>query len=395
MEEFNQNTNAADKQAADASAPTSAHVHDVPIKAIFNRYDSVFTQLLVPFLGARYSLQAIDKINPFGLISKIKPEYFSKNFAASGIGAMLIGAIGIYSRNTLHDIRSLYSEAVGYELGKNKEDVTYHDIFFKSHNGVVNTTCNAYIKRTLLRMATGVTFFIPWHKLSGSKTATPYAANVDAGTGAIGMDVLVEGFVRQLSFFDAEQRLVTEAIHHTDNRTYETIQPKDIVKLLLLQRTHMDKNYRWPEIGSQEGQSNQFLAERVADLMNQTYDNSQRKEPADLTIGKFNYLVGFGMLDKFPESLAFVELANKSKDMQDVKAAAAEIKSGKPANEVFAQFGIDTNGLQNKHEVVAPYAEPEEMKFRNNLRHAQKENLLTKRTPLEFAAQAAGQQLAL
>ncbi len=80
------------------------------------------------------------------------------------------------------------------------------------------------------------------------------------------------------------------------------------------------------------------LADRIAVLLNQTYNNTPKTEHANFTLGKFNYLVGFGLLDMSSASLAFVELANRSSDMKEVNAAATAIKSGQDAASVFHQL---------------------------------------------------------
>ena len=314
----------------------------LPIKTQL-RYDTAFSLLIAPLIATRYVWLALEKVNPLGIIKKL-PSKISANFAAIGTGATFLSLIGVYSRNTLHDIYSIYSEAVGYELDKPKEAVTYKDIFMTSQNSAVSVTRNAFINRTTTRLATTVPFFVPWHKLGVN--SKPYSANAEAGVGTVGVYLLGEGFLRTQSFFDLEQKLGSTAINHTDNKTMETIQTKDILKLLLLHRNQLDKNYEWPSAGTNAGTQDDLLAERISSLMNQTYQNTPNIEQAKFTIGKFNYLVGFELLDKpLLESLAFVELANKSKDMREVKIAAAAIENGQEPTQVFGQFGIDMNAL--------------------------------------------------
>lgn len=164
--------------------------------------------------------------------------------------------------------------------------------------------------------------------------------NINAGVGAVGLQLFWEGFSRKPSFFDAQQKLVTTRISNLSPLMHGVIDPGDIETLIWLQRKHLDKNYLWPDATSVEGQHDRQLAARIADLMNQTYHDTPNHENAKLTIGKFNFLAGFGLLDKHPESLAFVELANRSADMSEVKQAMAAIQSGRDPQEVFARFGI-------------------------------------------------------
>lgn len=382
-----------------------------PIKADFKRYDSSFMQLIAPLVATRYLWLAIEDINPLNFLKKPDPKtrpdftafkkpnfpgYMSRNFAAFGMGATFLGIVGLYSKNTLHDIKSLYAEAVGYELGRKTEDVTLSDVFLKSHNAALEVTRGAYTRRTLARAATAATFFLPWQIFRDFKDVKPkYDANANAGVGAVGVYLCGEGFLRNPSFFDAEQNLVSSSINHTDANPNEIIQPRNIQALLLLQRKHLNKKYQWPEVTSKDGQNELVVSERIADLLNQTYNNTPRTEPANLTIGKFNYLVGFGLLDHFPESLAFVELANKSPDMVDVKKAAAAIQNGQNPQGVFQPFGIDLTPMTKGKKSPSAHPEPTDAKFvalaplvKDNSHHHPKtyQDLVaqTKNTPLSI-----------
>ncbi len=336
------------------------------LKADRTWYSSLFTQLLAPLVATRYVWLAIDEINPFDFLDKKKPEikpgetpppafkepsfrrYASHNFAAFGMGATVLSIMGIYSKNTLHDIKSVYAEAVGFELDKKPQDVTYKDIFFKSQNEAVKITAKAFIERSIARAATAATFFVPWQKFRPKiyqSTEPNYEANANAGLGAVGIYLYGEGFMRKPSFFDIEQKVVSSKINHNDINPYGIVIPQDIQSLLTLHRKYTDKNYSPPAGSSPEGQNDFKLAARIADLINTTYDNIPPVDQKSFTVGKFNYLVGFGLLEKFPESMAFVELANKSTDMKEVKQAAEAIRNRQDPQEVFKRYGIDMNSL--------------------------------------------------
>ena len=397
---------------------SNSAANDLPIKASFNRYDSAFTRLIVPLFMTRYIWPAIEAINPWNFLHKnppknhngtikadFKPEptllrAASRNFTALATGTTFSTMLLLYSKNTLHDIHSLYAEAVGYELGKNKEDVTYKDVFVKSHNPLVEKTCNTYLSRTLSRTAAIATFFVPWHKFRGIQSLAPkYEANANAGIGAVGAYLLGESFLRNQSFFDLEQKLGSTAINHTDNKTMEIIQPNDILKLLLLHRNQFDNNYEWSPAGTSAGTQDAILSERITDLMNQTYQNITNIEQAKFTIGKLNYLIGFGLLDKpLLESLAFVELANKSNDMREVKAVATAIKNGQEPAQVFGKFGIDMNGLVKPDGVSISHNEPikpVEIKFTQTIKPIEKQTHLIQKTHLDFAIKSPEQQLGI
>lgn len=341
---------------------------DLTMKGRFNRYNSPFLQLMLPVLTTRYVWLALEDINPMNFLKKPDPSkrpgfvpwqkpgfggYLRRNFAALGMGASTLGVIAYYSKRTYEDMHSLYAEAVGYELDKKPQDVTWNDMFVKSQNSAVGVTRDAYLKRTAVRVAAGAAFLVPWHAFRDWKNDKPkYDANANAGVGAIGTYLSTDGFTRKPSFFDMEQTMVAKAINHADDGTHENIGTKNIQLLLMLQRKHMNKDYKWPPFTSKEGKEQAVLATRIADLMNQTYDNSDRTENANLTIGKFNFLIGLGMLDSYPEALAFVELASQSKDMKDVKEAAAMLKAGHKAQETFQMFGVDMDALVKQHTAV-------------------------------------------
>lgn len=343
------------------------------LKADHSWYSSLFIQLLAPLVATRYVWLAIEEINPFNFFNPNKDpvKLSKKNFAAYGMGATFLGIVGAYSKNTLHDIKSIYAEAVGYELGKKTEDVTFSDVFIKSHNKALETTKNAYLGRTLARSVTASTFFIPWHKLrekSFPNTKTKYNVNVNVGTGAVGVHIYGEGYLREPSFFDVEQKMISSKINRNDVNPYSAIQPHEIQTLLTLQRKHLDKKYKAPLGASIEAQNDVKLATRIAELLNSTYDHIPQVDTKNFTIGKLNYLIGFGLLDKFPESLAFVELANQSVAMKEVKQAAVAIKNGEEPQQVFTGFGIDMQKLQDKVEQKTTTTENAIEKFTQNIK---------------------------
>ncbi len=335
------------------------------VKGRFSRYNSPFLQLMIPVLTTRYMWLAIEDINPLNFLKKpnpaLKPDfeafvkpnmggYIRRNFAALGMGATTLGLIAYYSKRTAEDVKTLYAEAVAYELDKKPQDVDWNDIFVKSKNAALEVTRDAYVKRTISRFIAGSAFLVPWHKMRDWKNDKPkYDANANAGVGAIGAYLSLDGFRRKPSFFDTEQNMVAETINHTGENTHETISTKNIQTLLMLQRRHLDKEYKWPQFSSEDGMNQSVLSTRIADLLNQTYNNASKTEEANFTIGKFNFLVGFRLLDKFPDALAYVELANKSTDMKDVKQVSALIKGGETPQAAFAQFGVDMNALVLKH----------------------------------------------
>ncbi len=363
------------------------------LKADRTWYSSTFTQLLAPLVATRYIWLAVEDINPFDILDKqkkrIKTEwgrYVSRNFAAFGMGATVLSIMGMYSKNTLHDIKSMYAEAVGYELDKKPQDVTLSDIFIKSQNEALKITRQAFAERSTARALTAATFFVPWQKCKlkiFQKREPNYETNANAGLGAVGIYLYGEGFLRKPSFFDVEQKLISTRINHNDVDPYGVIIPQDIQSLLTLHRKHTDKHYSPPLGASIEGQNDAILATRIASLLNTAYDNIPQLDNKSFTIGKLNYLIGFGLLEKFPESLAYVELANKSSDMKEVKQAAEAIKNRQDPQQVFKQHGIDMQKLVARS---VPPDNPTYEKFTQNIQP---------KTLKEFAEKPAGASLTI
>lgn len=392
------------KNEAQVQAVVPYHVDDIPIKSAYNKYESPFMQLIAPLIATRYLWLAIEDINPKNFLKKPNPggevwkepgalRYASRNFAAFGMGATFLSIMSLYSKNTLHDIRSLYAEAVGYELDKKPEDVTYKDIFKNSQNKAVEVTCKAYTHRTMIRLSTAATFFVPWHKFRDFPESKPkYDANANAGVGAVGVYLMGEGLMREPSFFDVEQGLVFKAINHTDKREIGSIKAENIQTLLMLQKKHENKGYQRPTPSSEEGQCLRQLSVRVADLMNQTYGNSTKHEQANFTLGKFNFLTGFGLLDNFPESMAYVELANRSSDMKEVKAVAAAIKGGQSADQAFKKYGISVEEA-SCYKPAPEAAASQQKSFQDIV--GRKEPRDIKLTPKDFAMQAGANAISM
>lgn len=336
---------------------------DMALRANFRQYNSPFLQLMIPLLVTRYVWLAAEDINPLNFLNKpdpakaadfkpwVKPSamgYVRRNFAALGMGATILSLIGFYSQRTAHDIKAVYREAVAYELEKDPKAVTWHDVFFKSQNDALIGTRSAFMERTAVRLGVGSAFLMPWHMIRDWRNAKPkYDANANAGVGAMGVYLsLFEGFMRSPSVFDNEQKMVNRGITHKDAN--DQIRAEDIKSVLQLQRQRHVKNYRWPKPNTPEGEREKRMAERICELMNQTYGNLPRKEEAAMTLGKFNFLLGFGMLDCPPLSAGFVELANRSKDMKDVKDVARRIFAGQDAAQAFGEHGVDIVALENK-----------------------------------------------
>lgn len=331
--------------------PSSSSGAGVPIVGRFARYNSAFWAIILPFLSVRYVFKGLHLLNP----SPPPPRrptigtWAITNLYTLLYGSALFGVIGYYTNRTYADIKHLYSEALGYEFGKKPQDIGVMDLV-RSKNEIVKKTMRDFSHRTFYRSLAALTFFIPWgsftKKMNGQArwTQTDQLDNIgaDFGTGIMGAYLFGDGFLRKQTLFEKEQVTMDEKINHVDGQIYKTVGFDDIAAMLDLHRKHINPSYHPPALASPEGKSEALLAARIADLLNQTYNNAPKTGHADFTIGKFNYLLGFGLLDSYPASLGFVELANNSTDMTSVNKAAEAIKGGQSPQAVFRQQGAHT-----------------------------------------------------
>lgn len=384
---------------ADATNAANAGKQALPIQGRFSNYIAPYLRLILPLLTARYLVEGVERLNPLNMLKKGQPAqqaYWQKNFFALGWGALATAVTGYYTRKTYQDIKTVFAEAAGYELNKAPNEITFNDMR-QSTNPLLKTTMKALTRRTAMRFAADATLFLPWHVLShptepGTKIrdADAYQANSRMGTGVIASYLFMDAFTRKESLFELLQNLVDDKIQHNTNNPYDIIQTSDISSMLLIYRRGQDKSYQPPAPATQAAHDNQRVAAFIADRMNQTYGNTPREENVDLTVGKVLFLLGNGLMDKFPENMAYVELAGKGKGVEEVKQVAAAIAKGADPIATFAEHGVVLDAQGNARTVTMeqqPQPEQAPMRFTDRVQQPQSHIPETARTPQDFAAQ--------
>ncbi len=261
-------------------------------------------------------------------------------------GTVMTSITAFFARQTYRDMKTLFRETVAFEFNKDPAQITMGDLY-KSQNTVVKSTMRNFTKFNIRRFFFDGLFFVPWtrlHELPGGKKLFVSDEKklegldaVDIGAAGIAYHLENDSRKRSQKYFEYLQSVVTKKINHESGTSSEAITPNNMLDLMVLHKRALNKSYK-PVFNSPQWQNDIKLAERIMELLNQTYNENSRT--ANFTIGKFNYLLGFGLLDTFPESLAFVELANRYGDMKEVNQAAAAIRNGMNPEAVFVEFGI-------------------------------------------------------
>lgn len=387
VEETTDNPVADESIAAAPEEQKSPPVQHVPVGGSLLRDQTpTFWKIMLSFLSARYIFKVINATF-FRENNKVS-EFTRSSFYPYSAGTLFLAITGRYSAKTLKDIKDLSAETLSYETGKPTDQIGYLDLF-KSKNRFVQETMKHMINRSLLRFGSMLTFFIPWHKFALTKDKVDSERAVDAGVGVLGLYL---GFDtgRRATSYERWVSTVAKKINKRDDldsKPYDVIDSNDISMFLIDHYNSHQKGYIKPSASSPEGEQLQAVSQRIADLMNMTYGNTKATEPANFTDGKMFYMVD--MLDK-PYSMGYVELANKSKDMSEVKAVSDAIGLGADPRAVFAQHGIDLNALPNNRETSVDAQEPTTVKFADKVIQTKDRIPQAARTPQEFAEQSQG-----
>jgi|GEM_PF-3665973 len=360
------------KQPSQGSVPQPPAPDPINVGGLFTRHLSVFWTLIVSVFNARYYPEGMQQqYQPFKewLAGKTDNPVFSNknpffrwcasNWQALSVASIFLSITTVFTAKTSNDIYEVCKEAVAFELNKPKEKVNFFDLM-KSENSLVKTTVQGFGTRTCLRYLVTGSFAAPWQLLDGLlfKKSTPLDQSASSNVGMkygvalIGTYLFADGFTRKQTPFEVLQEMIEQKINHRSaTKSDAIIHYDDIITTLYNNRNYVNPNYQRHDLISPEWQAEKKVAERVADLMNQTYRNIEAKEYAHLTVGTLILLVGHGLMDT-PAAPAFVELANRSTDMQDVMQAKYLIKNGADPAKVFANYGITLQNAEEKNQAT-------------------------------------------
>ncbi len=331
-----------------APAPQSNLDH-TKITGRFNQYTSGYWALTVPLLSARYVFDALNEM--FKPISKIKfPKWGDKAWSI-GVGGLMMGVTGFYSIRTYTDMKRQFKEPLGWEFDKDPEKVGIRDML-RTQNTLVRDAVKNFTKRSVMRVAANLPFFtylVPTpfkqrpdespmrferrNKLLGPK------GSVNFGVGVNAMYLATDALSRKRTFFEELQGFIDTKINHRD-KLGDSVTAQDLINLYAL-RQRDTKAPPLPKMNTPQWQDNVKLFDRMADLMNQTYENIPQKEHADFTVPKLLYLLGMGLLksDNLEKNLAYVEVANRY-GVPALKKVASAVEGGADLNTALSAFPI-------------------------------------------------------
>ncbi|MEI6730087.1 MAG: hypothetical protein WCL30_02415 [Pseudomonadota bacterium] len=340
--------------------------HSTDVIGPANKYKSDAWDYLIPTFMMRYLPRFLIKIYSgvvgtdnkvsrlfnitvpsLGPSDKVYSETLSsraKNNLYSIIVGTLVGAVTtLFALRNLHDIHHMFAGAVGYEFEKDEKEVGRKD-FFDSKNDIVEKTRHNYMSRNFWRYVIVGSFF-SFFAIPNKVMQKEGADTVDLGVSLAGIRLVTDLFSRKESFFEMMQRITDAKVNHNDKRG-DPITTEDVMNLYDCRMRATHKNYSTPKMNSEKWENDKKLAERIANLLNQSYDNVKKTEPnVDLDFRKLIYLWGHKLLDSdnFAHNIGFVELAGKSKNMKEVKQVVNDLKNGVKLEEAFAKFGIDVS----------------------------------------------------
>ena len=263
--------------------------------------------------------------------------------AALGLGSMALTYN--YSRVVYRDIKNLFSEAVGDELGKPLDQVTDADIR-QSENKIVQQTLKNYTHKKWSRYATDLLFF--------PAALMRKEGLVDAALGVKGVQLFSDTWKRKTTMFEDLITFVNNKINPR-NGLGQAINVGEIFDLYqhYEQQYHPEKAFtNVLERGTGEGArwaQSQPIFTRLTELMNLTYayKHSSVIDPqtghaihqADLALPKFIYLLGHDLIDvnQPVQTLTVIEIANQY-GIPAVKEMQAMLKRGQPLEAITTRF---------------------------------------------------------
>lgn len=339
------------EQVTKETEKDGADHHAAHTKPSLNK-SAPFWSTIIPVLVSRQMFQSVNRlVQPFkqqleeGKFKHSSTKFMAQNAYSLFFGGLVTFVSGFYAKRTLEAIKTLYADAVGAELGKPKEEVTLGDVMFRSKNAVVRQSVKEFWGTGAARSAVISTFFAPWHLLTKS-TDKPHNIQASIGAGAMGLYVLQNRFRENTSGLEALQTMVDTKLHHNHGMPYEVITANDIGNLLVIQRKNANHSYRQPALTSPEEKDQIAVSQRIADLLNATYSNSDEIH-SHFTLGNLIYLMGMEakgtgkpfLEQPYPVNMAYVNLVDKHK-AKDVEAVASAIASGTSWQEAFGKYDI-------------------------------------------------------
>lgn len=283
---------------------------------------------------------------------------------ALGVGSTALTAG--YSALVFSDIKSIFSETVAYELGKDASDISFADIR-KSDNRIVQGTVSNWRTKTLSRFATDALFF-----LSAFGKSERFA---DLALGVKGTQVLLDTWKREPTMFEQITTLIHNKIN-PQNGLGQPITAGDVFDLYQHYHLSFSPHKAFTNVidndvaESRAWIKGKVVFDRVTELLNNTYAYKHAtaidpvsKQPitrANFGLPKLIYLLGHDMIDpaKPAETLLAIEVAN-SVGMKAMRNLQAELKQGVPVEALSAKYlGTSPDTLLAETKANTPSASP-------------------------------------
>lgn len=353
---------------------------------------SEWVRYLLLFLPARYSFRSqIDGIfgkdvtQKFaawrdGLIDKFLPSKPNESTDARSVRheragkyaydyALGLGSLWLttsYTSLVKHDIKNIFCETVGMEMGKPAEQVTLSDIA-NSDNEIAARTMKNFKWKCIQRYGADLLFFTR-PLLRRILPFTPEVGDMMVGVKAV--QALAETWKRKTTMFEDLVTFVNNKINPRNGLG----QPIGVGEVFDLYQHYAEgyqpnKMFRHVlENGSGEGAiwaKSQPIFQRMADLMNKTYaykhtsiidpETGNAVHQAEFALPKFIYLLGHRLIDSHQpdRTLAYIELIN-ARGVDAVKQAQAMFAQGESAEKVVEKFGLSLPTLPDARPDAGP-----------------------------------------
>ena len=308
----------------------------------FDQYRSPYWAAVVAALPLRYGLRVFERNkwdNP-------KVSHFAKHKYAAMAGTLMYGVTGFYAWRTWKDMRNIFSETLAEEFNKNPQDVGFGD-FWRSNNTIIQQTVRNYVKYNVRRALVNVAFFAPFIAKPIFKKYNFHAeTGVDLGVFANSAYLVSDVMTRRITPFESLQELIDLKINHANNIS-DKITAEDLLDVYEnnVVQTHATGSFAKLR-GTPQWEATK-LFDRMADLMNQTYKNSVRREESNFTLPKLVSLIGLNLIDPdhLNRSMAYVEIANKY-GVPDVRKTAARIQNGAALEDAIRDYKIDFSPVE-------------------------------------------------
>ncbi len=306
------------------------------VSARFEQFRSPYWAAVVAALPLRYGLRVFERNkwdNP-------KAGYFTRHKYAAMAGGLMYGVTGFYAWRTWKDMRNIFSEALALEFNKDPKDIGFGD-FWKSDNTIVQQTARNYVKYNVRRALANVMFFSPFiAKPVYKKYDLHPETGVDVGVFTNSAYLVSDVMTRRITPFESLQSIIDLKINHTDN-VGDQITADDLMDIYESSAAESGTKRSFAKWRGTPQWETTKLFERMAELMNQAYKNTVRREEGNFTLPKLIYLIGHGMIDPdhLNRSMAYVEIASKY-GIHEVNKVAGLLDKGMSLEEATRAYTI-------------------------------------------------------